>query len=238
MRFLLPIALSLLACGSSENPVADAGSVPDTPALDAPRADDAALDGNDATAEAAVDAADPSALCGSAFGNALTASFGRLDGVVRAVVRPSDTHCPGVNSDHVVLEVAMSGATYRMVVNILSTRADVDPRVRFAEVHHALFAPAWSEGWHTTGVVLDYPSMLGARTEDFAPASFDELSGTIARRVSVGARVSVFGTSGAGRPDSTHLIHRNGGGADGAIVLDPESSAPRFLIFHFDGQTF
>jgi len=30
-----------------------------------------------------------------------------------------------------------------------------------------------------------------------------------------------------------HLIHRNGHGHDGAIVIDPLSAKPRFLLFRF-----
>jgi hypothetical protein len=56
--------------------------------------------------------------------------------------------------------------------------------------------------------------------------------------VKVGEQVSIYGHSGAGRPESAHKIHRNSGaGEDGAIVVDP-TGAPRFLLFHFDEQVF
>ena len=53
----------------------------------------------------------------------------------------------------------------------------------------------------------------------------------------VGDPVSVYGTSGAGRPESAHLIHRNAADQDGAIIASPTTS-PRFLLFRFDNQTF
>lgn len=51
----------------------------------------------------------------------------------------------------------------------------------------------------------------------------------------VGARASVYAQGDGG--SSAHLVHRNGHYDDGAVVLDPAGS-PRFLVFHFDGQSF
>ena len=53
----------------------------------------------------------------------------------------------------------------------------------------------------------------------------------------VGDPVSVYGRSSAGRPESAHLIRRNAADHDGAIIVSPTTS-PRFLLFHFDNQTF
>jgi hypothetical protein len=65
----------------------------------------------------------------------------------------------------------------------------------------------------------------------------DELVGKIASELAIGSKVSVYAWSGAGRPESAHKIHKNtGAGTDGAIVALEGSS--RFLLFHFDGQTF
>lgn len=38
--------------------------------------------------------------------------------------------------------------------------------------------------------------------------------------------------------DSAHLIHRNHGNQDGALVLAASSSAPSWLLFHFAEQSF
>ena len=53
--------------------------------------------------------------------------------------------------------------------------------------------------------------------------------------LTIGAPVAVFSsTSGGG---SSHLVHRNTTGQDGAIVIDP-STAPHYLLFSFSTQTF
>jgi len=85
---------------------------------------------------------DESLGCVDTFGEALTAAFGRLDGTVVAVVKPSDTQCATVNDDHLILEVEMGGDVYRMVVNV---GAPGEPLIRFAEIEHPLPSPAFSD---------------------------------------------------------------------------------------------
>ena len=63
------------------------------------------------------------ANCVDSFGDALTDSFGRIDGKLIAVVKPTDTQCPTFNNDHLLLEVEMNAAVYRVVVNVISDRA-------------------------------------------------------------------------------------------------------------------
>ena len=61
------------------------------------------------------------------------------DGTLRAVVTPTDTQCPFYNRDHVVVQLSVGGATYRVVVNVLSDgRNGTDTRVRAEDLHHAL----------------------------------------------------------------------------------------------------
>ena len=67
---------------------------------------------------------DKSAACASTFGQSLTNAFGRLDGTILAVVFPGNQTCAAPNSTHVVLQVTMGGAAYRMVVNVMSTSPD------------------------------------------------------------------------------------------------------------------
>lgn len=173
--------------------------------------------------------------CADEFGDQLTAGFGRIDGLVYAVQKPSDTQCTLPNDDHVIVQVLMNGAVYRLVTNVLST--GVDPNVRYALVPHALPPPAFAEGWHAS-VSLDYPTTLDAHNADFTPSPMDDLVAKIAAEVKVGDEVSVYAHSGKGRPESAHKIHRNSGaGEDGAIVVDPTGS-PKFLLFHFDEQVF
>ena len=132
------------------------------------------------------------------------------------------------------MQVAAGGAVFRMVVNVASTSGD--PRVRFAEVAHALPWPAWSEGFHGDQQI-DYAATLGLHADaaPFAPVASAELIARVVARVAVGARVAIYAQGSGG--SSAHLVHRNGSGDDGAIVLDPTGS-PRFLVFHFDGQQF
>lgn len=177
---------------------------------------------------------DKAAACASEFGSALTNSFGRVDGTVLAVVQPKDTQCPLPNDDHVVLQVTMNGAAYRMVINIESSFGD--PNVRYQVLEHALPPPAWSEGWHT-GLSLDYVADLGVHTTSgFTPHPLAELSGIVADAITLGQKVSVYTTSSGG--SSAHKIHRNEGKTDGAVVLDPDSAHPKMLLFHFANQTF
>ena len=57
-----------------------------------------------------------------------------------------------------------------------------------------------------------------------------------AQEVITSDNVSVFAT-GYG-PTGVHKVHRNGGGADGAIVVNPTTATPHLMVFHFSTQTF
>ncbi len=215
------LALLLLGCTSAS----PAPAVEDTSAADV---------ATEASVDAAGDAS-KAAACASTFGDALTNSFGRLDGIVTAVVGPADTQCPLPNDDHVVVQVRTGGKIYRMVVNVQSTRG-ADLRVRFATLEHALLPPAWAEAWHT-GIPLDYASMLDAHsTAGFAPYEMTPLVAKITEAIPLGAPVSVYAWSSGGA--SAHKVHRNGSNGDGAIVLEPSGPKPRWLLFHFADQNF
>jgi hypothetical protein len=168
------------------------------------------------------------------LGTSLTSAFGRLDGTVLAVVKPTDTGCYLPNDDHVVLQVLWNGKAYRMVINVLSTFGDPDV---FYLVHPG--EPeglVWEEGWHP-GITFDYVIDLGIHAGVFTPFPMLELSDQIADQITLGQKVSVFAESD-GYPSSAHKIHRNGGGHDGAIVLDPGTVGSRVLLFHFANQSF
>jgi hypothetical protein len=225
----------IIACSSSaSSPAADPSL------LDAgTTVDEAAAPDPDASvaADAPVDGFVPTGKCADAFGSELLAGFGRIDGTIYAVQKPSDTTCMFPNSDHVVLQVLMHSAVYRLVVNVQSDRDGGDPRIQIATLDHALPAPAFAEGWHIP-VTLDYVTTLGAHADaSFTPLTLAEATTTIVSSLKVGDPVSVYGTSGAGRPESAHLIHRNAASQDGAIVITPATS-PKFMLFHFDTQTF
>ncbi len=216
-------------------------SPPSSTADAAPPEADAAVAPEDGGAEAATsaDASDAAtnkaARCASTFGTALTRGFGRVDGTVVAVVQPKDTQCALPNDDHVIVQVKMQGAVYRMVVNVQSDRAGQDPRVSYLEKAVTLPAPAWGEGWHT-GLTLDYVKDFGAKATEFAPVEMAALSAKIADAIPLDAKISVYSDTSGGA--STHLVHRNDGTKDGAIVLDPDGPSPRAMLFRFSNQDF
>ena len=241
MAFLRPTLFALMfggvlaiaSCSDEQN--SSAGELPDAETAQendaATQADSGAQDGTDAS----TNDSGLTGKCADAFGDQLTEGFGRIDGIVYAVQKPSDTQCTLPNDDHVIVQVLMKGAVYRLVTNVLSTGAD--PNVRYAVVPHALPPPAFEEGWHA-GAALDYPNTLDVHNDDFTPCAMDDLVAKIAADVKVGEPVSVYAHSGAGRPESAHKVHRNSGAnEDGAIVVNPTGS-PKFLLFHFDEQVF
>ena len=88
---------------------------------------------------------------------------------------PWNSQCDGYNYTHLVLEVKMNGAVYRMVVNVHSTWAsDPDPRVSFLQKEAALVGGPWSEGWRT-GMALEYGQTLQVKRADFVPREMKEL---------------------------------------------------------------
>jgi hypothetical protein len=197
------VLLSLAACRDAQEPLRSDSSPLDT----APSAD-----------------ASKATACASVFGDALTDAFGRIDGTILAVVPAGHPTCPMPNGTHVVVQVTMNGAAYRMVVNL-----DV--------LTHAVDAPlageAWNEGWHPS-TALDYVTTLGAHATDFDLNP--SVESWITNQLDLGAHVSVFATS-QNFHDSAHLVHRNATNMDGAIVVSPETS-PHYLLFRFSNQSF
>lgn len=178
----------------------------------------------------------PGASCATAFGHSITAQYGRLDGVVRAVILPGDTACASDN-DHVIVQVDVDGETYATWVNVESNVTTADPQIRFAELRAPLLLGAWSEGWHPAIGQLDYAYTLDVHTSSFAPLAKSAAAAQIAQRVKKGAQVSVF-FDGFATADGGHKVHRNGYGRDGALVVIEPTGAPRWLLFHFSQQQF
>jgi hypothetical protein len=206
MRRLVPLTITLLAgCGGAS------GDSPDLAVVD------------------------KAANCAATFGNALTLGFGRVDGTIRAVVPPAHPSCAMPNSDHLVLQVDLAGATYRMVVNVQSDHPDADPAVRMLAVDAPMVGPAFAEGWHVP-VGFDYVQSLAVHSPAFQPHGIDELTALISAELEIGAPISVFATTDGGA--STHLVHRNAPAEDGAIVTHPTSATPHWLLFAFSTQTF
>lgn len=225
-RYLVVLALLSSGCGAESNLDGGTGGLGSAGASEG---GGGASEGGASEGGGGV-AVDKAKDCASQFGDALTDSFGRLDGTVVAVVAPEDTQCALVNDDHLVLQVAMNGAVYRMVVNI----ADV----AFGQTSAALIGASWSEGWHT-GLTLEYPTDLDVHSAAFQQLALPAMIEQISAGIELGAPISVFAVSSGGEfASSAHLIHRNDSNSDGAIVLDPLSESPTYLLFRFASQSF
>jgi hypothetical protein len=245
-RSVLAFAMMMLACGSKESTadsVSDSALVSDSaPASDSgsdsASVSDAAASETppDASTDAPIDA-NKAAGCVGTFGTSLPAGFVRIDGTVLAVIDPGTESCPRPNRDHVILEVQMAGAAYRVVINVQSTVTGVDPDVLFADHAAKLPDPAWADGFHT-GVTLDYFKSFGLHSDspEFVKHPMAELVSMVVGEIDVGTKVSVYASGDGG--DSVHLVHRNGHDDDGAIVIDPAGTSPHFMLFHFANQTF
>ena len=169
--------------------------------------------------------------CTSNFGTALTSVHGRLDGYLVSIVPSTQSHGCNADNQHVHLQVKMNNEVYDVAVNV-EDPANVD----YLALDHALPDGAWSEGWHPGQAgLLDYPTTLGVHAGDFTATPQAQLEAAIDSELASANHVSVFMT-GYG-PDGGHLVHRNGNGTDGAIVIDP-LGAPRILVFHFSTQSF
>lgn len=128
------------------------------------------------------------------------------------------------------------GGVYRMVVNVQSDKGS-DRRVRFREFGSPLPAPSFADGWHT-GITLNYAALGAHSSSGFEPLDMQPLIERLVGDLEIGAPIAVYATSGNGITDSAHLVHRVNGTNDGAVVVDPMSDAPTFLMFHFAEQSF
>jgi hypothetical protein len=171
--------------------------------------------------------------CTNSFGNALTTNYGRLDGYLVAIVSPSTHSCNG-DSSHVHLQVSANGGVYDVAIDIYSSQ-DNPPYVSIDEIQHALVGPAWSEGWHTS-LSVDYVASLGVHSTDFTQMQEVPLATKVENDLSLANHVSIYAT-GYG-PTGCHLVHREHPGVDGAVVTNPLSGAPTWMLFHFSNQTF
>jgi len=220
---MLPrVAILVLLIGCRELPAAR----PEGPA-------DAALD---ATPDAALIDAGPDndgdgppvrQPCTSAFGTALSATYGRLDGILVSVVPPASTSACNADGGHVHLQVRVAGEIYDVAVNVGS---DVHTTTRDV----ALVEP-WQEGWHTTASV-DYPTSLGVTAAATPLSTQAALVNALMADLATVNHIAIYAT-GYG-PDGVHLVHRNGSGHDGLIVTRPLSAAAHLRLFSFTGQVF
>jgi hypothetical protein len=167
--------------------------------------------------------------CTNNFGTKLTRDFGRLDGILVAVLDPMKSGTPGedcnVDRTHVHLQIKAQGEIYDVAINIA---------VASTTVNTPLSGIPWTDGWHT-GFGVDYVALgkPGAAFPDNSPA---EIVDAIKNDLATVNHISVYGV-GYG-PDGAHLIHRNGRDRDGALVTAPLSGAAKWRLFKFSNQSF
>ncbi len=210
-------ALILTGCIRTTSEV-DASTTIDSPAMNA--------DANDGSLDAST--------CSESFGSGLRPAFGRLDGRLVAIVPPDARECRG-DADHLRLQLLIGGAVYDVAVTARSSMNPTMPEVFFAAVVLAPPGPPFAEGFHTD-VALDYPS-LGVHASDLTPLAEADLAARLEVELLDVSSISVFAT-GYADGDGAHLVHRNGSGFDGAIVLRPLDPISPVLVFRFADQAF
>lgn len=173
----------------------------------------------------------PPAPCTDRFGHALTPAFGRLDGLLVALVPPRTPRCKS-DERHLHLQLEVDGEAYDVAVP-LGDPATGD--VLFKEVRAPVPGGPWRAGW-SPGLSLDYVRTFSAHAADFVVLSRDDLLRQLQMELVTKRRVSVWGT-GYG-PGGVHEVHRSSAQHDGTIALDPDSPRSRFLLFRFARQRF
>jgi hypothetical protein len=189
----------------------------------------AEVESPDATGDSAASCADKAKNCATEFGALFTKANGRADGTLVALVRPVDQQCTAPNNDHAVVQLSILGQVQRLVVS-------VDGVAVMSKAAPLLGAP-YKEGWHT-GSTLDYVSDLGVHSTDFTSVSMDQAVTFLCEHLTVGAPVSVYAYCDGNYPTSAHQIHYNEKYPDGAIVLNPTSANPTWLLFRYENQVF
>ncbi len=162
--------------------------------------------------------------CTGNFGGGLTKSFGRLDGILVAIVPPGSGGC-NADRDHVHLQIEADGETYDVAINI---------DVRTGTRDLVMPGPAWSDGWKT-GIPVKYP-MLDIHTDDLVDRTRDQLVAELMTELGTVNHISIFGI-GYG-PEGAHNVHRNDFNQDGMVLTQPLSTPARARLFAFSTQTF
>jgi len=170
--------------------------------------------------------------CTSTFGSAMNTTFGRLDGYLVSIVNPGTSGCAS-DSTHVHLQIRVNGGIENIAVNVQSSSGN--PNVDFLTINAPLSNGAWLEGWHPSQS-FDFVTNLGVHSGSFTEMTPSQLITLVNNDLATANHISIF-TTGF---DATggHLIHRNPTNHDGALVVNPLSSSPQYLLFHFTTQTF
>lgn len=234
------LLIAWVGCGSSSGgPPATVDGSFDAAAVHDGRPPNNADASSDASADAAggnVDGTPTRQPCTSHFGSALPSSgtFGRMDGYLVAIVPPGSTSGCNSDSSHVHLQIQVNGAIYDIAIDATDGQTHTD------DVHTGTLdiampsGPAWSEGFHT-GVTLDYPS-LGVHASALPLDSKAQVVSAIDADLATVNHISIYTTTYGS--DGAHLVHRNGGGHDGAVVSQPLSPTAHVRLFSFSDQSF
>ncbi len=164
------------------------------------------------------------AACTTARGHGTSGAYGRIDGFLSSI------RC-GKIDDHLHLQVRMNGEIYDIAVNLDTLYAERDAPMPAA-------TGAWAEGWHTTGIALDYPTAFGVHAADFTlPPSMPELALMLQQELVNANHISIY-AQGYDSMDGAHDIHRRGKNIDGAIVIHPLADVPHVVLFRFSTDSF
>jgi hypothetical protein len=156
---------------------------------------------------------------------------GRLDGYLVAIVPPTSHGC-NADSDHVHLQVLMQNQVYDVAVNV---HDNTGGNVSVLALDRPIPLGAWQEGWHA-GAQLGYTT-LDVQSGQFTSQSPTALTSMLEQELAQANHLAVFAT-GYG-PDGIHDVHyRDGLTSDGAVVINPQASTSRLLLFHFANQSF
>jgi hypothetical protein len=151
--------------------------------------------------------------CTSNLGHALTTGFGRLDGYLVAILPPGHHGCPS-DSDHVHLQIRMSGEIYDIAITVVDTT-----------------------GGPVALLEKDLPLTDGLHDASFTATPKTELVARVQSALQHANHVSIFATGYTDRTGA-HKVHRNGFGEDGALIIDPTAATSHALLFHFSTQHF
>jgi hypothetical protein len=208
--------------GVLDTGTSDAGMVADSGDTDAGTTQDAAMSTDSGTGDPG-DGTPTRMQCTGNFGNALSAQFGRMDGLLVSVIPPGGPSSCNGDARHVHLQVLIQGSVYDVAVNTDTLEATRDM---------PLPNGAWSEGWHP-GLTNDY-TQYGLHSTDFTTPS--NAAQSIENFVATANHVSIFAT-GYG-PTGAHDVHRHPSTGDGMIVIDPLASTAHVMMFCFNTDTF
>jgi hypothetical protein len=104
-------------------------------------------------------------------------------------------------------------------------------------VQKPLLGVPYAEGWHLNQH-LEYATDLDVHSGDFTQVTTAQAVELICSHLEIGAPVSVFAYADGSKPSSAHQIHSNDQYPDGAIVANPTSASPTYLLFRYANQVF